>query len=150
MINAAPGGASVRARAACVYSGHAVPCLPVVLNLDRAAVAAALPWAPLIDALDEAFRGDYGLPPRAHHDLPVPGRADATLLLMPAWQPGQALGVKIASVFPDNAERGLASVSATYLLLDPESGVPLAVMDGAELTLRRTAAASALAARLGG
>ncbi len=114
-------------------------------HFDDRAVADALPYDALIDALDAAFRGDARMPPRTHHVVDVPGRPDATLLLMPAWQPGRALGAKIATVFPDNAERGIASVNATYLLLDAESGMPLAILDGAELTLRRTAAASALA-----
>ena len=114
---------------------------------DDPAIADALPYDALIDALDAAFRSDARMPPRTHHVVDVPGRPDATLLLMPAWQPGQALGVKIATVFADNAERGIASVNATYLLLDAESGMALAVLDGAELTLRRTAAASALASR---
>jgi ornithine cyclodeaminase len=67
------------------------------------------------------------------------------LLLMPAWAAG-SLGVKIVTVFPGNRARGLASVSALYLLLDGATGHPLALIDGEALTLRRTAAASALAA----
>ena len=65
---------------------------------------------------------------------------------MPAWQPGRALGVKVVTVFPANASRGLSAVQATYLLLDAETGSPRALLDGAALTRRRTAAASALAA----
>ncbi len=118
-----------------------------MLTLDRDAVAVALPYLELIDALAAAFAADFETPVRAHHCVPVPGQADATLLLMPAWQSGTALGVKIASVFPDNARRSLPSVNASYLLLDATSGAPIAIMDGAELTLRRTAAASALASR---
>jgi ornithine cyclodeaminase/alanine dehydrogenase-like protein (mu-crystallin family) len=67
------------------------------------------------------------------------------LLLMPAWA-GESLGVKIVTVFPGNRARGLASVSALYLLMDHATGHPLALIDGESLTLRRTAAASALAA----
>lgn len=116
-------------------------------SFDRRAVAEALPYGALIDALDDAFRSDAEMPPRTHHTITLPDRADATLLMMPAWQAGRSLGVKIATVFPDNARHGVPSVNATYLLLDPERGVPLATLDGAELTLRRTAAASALASR---
>jgi ornithine cyclodeaminase len=75
---------------------------------------------------------------------PVTGAGDR-LLLMPAWA-GESLGVKIVTVFPANRARGLASVSALYLLLDGATGHPLALIDGEALTLRRTAAASALAA----
>ena len=73
----------------------------------------------------------------------------ATLLLMPAWNAGGDgfIGVKVASVFPLNAGRGKPSVMGTYLLLAGDSGAPLAGFDGMALTLWRTAAASALAAR---
>lgn len=116
-------------------------------TFNRDEVAAALPYDALTDALQQTFAGRFETPVRAHHRLPAGDGPEATLLLMPAWRPGAALGVKIASVFPGNAERGLPSVNASYLLLDPATGVPLAVIDGAELTLRRTACASALAAR---
>jgi ornithine cyclodeaminase len=54
--------------------------------------------------------------------------------------------VKVATVFPGNAARGRSAVQASYLLLDAQTGTPRALMDGAALTRRRTAAASALAA----
>jgi ornithine cyclodeaminase/alanine dehydrogenase-like protein (mu-crystallin family) len=64
---------------------------------------------------------------------------------MPAWRAGVDLGVKLVTVFPHNRARGLASVSALYVLLDGATGHPKALIDGEALTLRRTAAASALA-----
>jgi len=64
---------------------------------------------------------------------------------MPAWQSGKSIGIKIATVFPDNAKLNSPAVFASYLLLSAESGVPVAVLDGTEITVRRTAAASALA-----
>jgi alanine dehydrogenase len=67
---------------------------------------------------------------------------------MPAWQPDGSIGVKIATVFPRNAERGLPSVNAVYLLLSGQTGQPRAWIDGRSLTLLRTAAVSALAADL--
>ena len=66
---------------------------------------------------------------------------------MPAWKAGQIIGIKIATVFPDNAEIDRPAVFASYLLLSAETGVPVAVLDGSEITVRRTAAASALASR---
>src|SRR3954463_7760755 len=99
------------------------------------------------------FRDGAGVPPRHHHaidppaiDPPGPDGSPGTLLLMPAWRTGEALGVKIVTVFPDNSRRALPSVHGTYLLLDAATGMPKAVLDGTALTLRRTAAASALAA----
>jgi alanine dehydrogenase len=65
---------------------------------------------------------------------------------MPAWQVGHHIGVKLITAFPDNADAGLATFMGAYLLLDGRTGKPLAVLDGPALTLRRTAAASALAA----
>lgn len=102
----------------------------------------------LVDALAAAFRGAIAAPDRHHHAIPRPA-GDATLLLMPAWTEGEGgfVGVKVVSVYPGNAARGLASVQGSYLLLDGAAGSPVAVLDGTRLTLWRTAAASALAAR---
>jgi ornithine cyclodeaminase len=55
------------------------------------------------------------------------------------------MGVKIVTVFPDNGSHGAPAVFGTYLLMSAETGVPVAILDGTELTVRRTAAASALA-----
>ena len=105
-------------------------------------VHAALPFEILVEALREAFREGCTAPLRHVHE--VTGAGDR-LLLMPAWQAGKSLGVKLVTVFPDNRKRGLATVAALYVLLDGASGHPLALIDGEALTLRRTAAASALA-----
>lgn len=116
-----------------------------MLTLDAKAVAQTLPYEQLIAALETAFRGEICVPQRSHHEFDVPGGDAATLLLMPAWQPGRRLGVKVATVFPDNARHGKPAIHASYLLLSAATGVPLALLEGTELTLRRTAAASALA-----
>jgi ornithine cyclodeaminase len=107
-------------------------------------VHAALPWAALADALEDAFTaGDSEVPLRHAHALGAGG----TLLLMPAWSP-MALGVKLVTVMPEAAQRDAGTVQASYLLLDRTTGQPRALLDGEALTLRRTAAASALAAQL--
>ncbi len=114
---------------------------------DADAVAAALPYRALVEALRAGFRADVTAPLRHHHTIPAAaGESDATLLLMPAWQAGSAIGVKIVSVFPDNAAKGVASINGAYLLIDGATGLPRAILDGAMLTARRTACASALAA----
>jgi ornithine cyclodeaminase len=102
----------------------------------------------LIEALRAMFRDGCEVPLRHHHAVPAgaDGGSGGTVLLMPAWQAGGSLGVKIVTVFPDNARRSLPAVHGTYVLLDAATGVPAAVLDGTALTLRRTAAASALAA----
>jgi alanine dehydrogenase len=117
--------------------------LPVI---DAAAVRASTPWPDLIAALRDLFREGCVLPPRHHHAFEIPGEREGTLLLMPAWRPGAALGVKVVNVVPGNDARGLPAVAGVYLLFSATTGAPLALIDGAELTARRTAAASALAA----
>lgn len=101
----------------------------------------------LVNAIGAMFRDGCEAPVRHHHTVAVPGGTDATLLLMPAWVPGRFVGTKIANVFPDNGARGLPAVQSLYLLFSGETGELLATVDGAELTTRRTVAASALAAR---
>lgn len=116
-----------------------------MLQLDREQTHCATPFKALVEAIRDTFRQGCEMPVRHHHTMQVPDKQDATLLLMPAWQSGAYFGVKLASVFPSNANVGLPAVSATYLLSDGTNGAPLALIDGGELTARRTAAASALA-----
>ena len=104
----------------------------------------ALSFDHLIPALKTAFAADTTAPERHHHHIHGPD-GDGVLLLMPAWNAGM-LGTKIATVFPGNGERGLPSVYSTYLLADAATGAPLALLDGNEITTRRTIAQSALAA----
>jgi ornithine cyclodeaminase/alanine dehydrogenase-like protein (mu-crystallin family) len=106
-------------------------------------VHAALDYPALIAELKRAFAQGASVPLRHAHQ--VNQQENARLLLMPAWREGEALGVKIVTAFPGNAQRGAATVAATYVLLDGATGHPLALIDGEALTLRRTAAASALA-----
>jgi ornithine cyclodeaminase/alanine dehydrogenase-like protein (mu-crystallin family) len=118
--------------------------------VDAATIDAVLSFDRLIPALGAAFRGGIAAPVRHHHHIPRPD-ADATLLLMPAWtETGTApafVGTKIVTVFPGNSARSLPSIAGLYVLMDGETGTPLAAMDGARLTLWRTAAASALASQ---
>jgi ornithine cyclodeaminase len=74
------------------------------------------------------------------------GGAGMTSLVMPAWLAGRCYGVKIVNIAPANAALGLPALHSSYLLYDATTGVPLAAIDGDEITARRTAAASALAA----
>jgi ornithine cyclodeaminase/alanine dehydrogenase-like protein (mu-crystallin family) len=67
-------------------------------------------------------------------------------LMLPAWQYDTCFGIKIANVFPGNAAKNLASVQGAYLLFDGATGETLCGLDGAMLTLRKTAANSAAAA----
>jgi ornithine cyclodeaminase/alanine dehydrogenase-like protein (mu-crystallin family) len=115
----------------------------VIPFLDAAAVARLSP-AEAVDALEAALRG--GLDPEA--DPPrqaVPGDA-GEILIMPATSPGAA-GVKLVTVAPANPERGLPRIQGVYVLFDPETLAPCALVDGIALTNLRTAAVSALAVR---
>jgi ornithine cyclodeaminase len=106
------------------------------------AVHAALLWPALAEALRAAFSAvgaEAAQVPQRHVHLLGP--ADS-LLLMPAWD-RRLIVTKIVTVLPAAAH----TVQASLLVLDRDSGQPLAVMDGEALTLRRTAATSALAAR---
>ena len=104
-------------------------------------VRQALPYAELIPALGTCFSQNIVTPIRHAH--PLSSLAESTLLLMPSWQNGGNTGVKLVTVAPHNTQH--PTVHAIYILLDTETGVPLALMDGEEITIRRTAAASALA-----
>jgi ornithine cyclodeaminase len=122
--------------------------------IDAAAVNRFAAFPDLVDSLSEGFRAAVVTPVRHHHPMRRAGEPEAMLLLMPAWDDaseavadGQMIGVKIVSVVPGNAARGRPSVIGAYLLFSGVTGEPLAVLDGAALTVRRTAAASALAAR---
>jgi alanine dehydrogenase len=113
--------------------------------IPAADVAAILDPDTAREALRRAFREGVQAPVRHAHALAAEAGIPAgSLLLMPAWS-GDALGVKLVTVMPGNGARGLPAVHAQYMLFDRATGAPLAVIDGEELTVRRTAAASALA-----
>jgi ornithine cyclodeaminase len=120
--------------------------------IDAEALRRALPWGGLEAALERMFREGCEAPLRHRHPLPQPDAPEGMLLLMPAWElpsrPGRRhSGVKIVHVLPGNGARGLPAVQASYLLSDAATGEALALLDGGELTDRRTAAASTLAGR---
>ncbi|GAA4832684.1 ornithine cyclodeaminase family protein [Algivirga pacifica] len=107
-----------------------------------------LPFNLLIPALREAFKTQrIEVPLRHHHFFQgVSGKEVSTLLLMPAWQTNQDVGVKVVTVSPHNSKFQLPSIQGVYFLLDAVTGQPKALIDAPSLTAKRTAAASALAA----
>lgn len=106
-----------------------------------------LPFKALIPELRAMFIAGCEVPARHIHTIATAGEP-ATMLLMPAWQKGGRLGLKVVNVFPSNAGTGVPALHSSYLLYDASTGVPLAQIDGNEITSRRTAAASALAASM--
>lgn len=111
-------------------------------QFDARATRRALPFGALIAALDDLFVAGCEVPARHVHSIGGQG----TVLIMPAWA-GRYMGIKTVNIFPANAARGQPALFSTYILYDAASGEPLAQIDGNEITARRTAAASALAAR---
>jgi alanine dehydrogenase len=120
---------------------------PPMRYFDAATIRELLPWPQMEAALEAFLREDVAAPLRTRHAIDVPGEPQALLLLMPAWRTGRRIGVKLVTVFPGNRSRGERAVNAVCVLFDARSGLPVAMLDGEELTARRTAGASALAAR---
>src|SRR5438067_7913682 len=104
-----------------------------MLHVDAATIRQRLPWPRMLAALHAALRDDVTAPLRTPHAIPVPDGAAGTLLMMPAWQAGRRLGVKLVTVFP-GAQPGARSVAAVYVLFDAIDGSLLASFDGEELT----------------
>ena len=102
-----------------------------------------LSMAGAIDALERAFRDEEPAvgPLRTSVETP-PG----SLLLMPASSQ-RGVGVKLVSLTPGNPDRGLPFIHAVYVLFDPQTQAPVALLDGSALTALRTAAVSGLATR---
>ena len=102
----------------------------------------------LIHALKKGFaESAVETPMRHHHDYANPKESnDSTLLLMPSWEAGNDIGVKVVTVNPNNGKYDLPSIQGTYLYMDGHKGMIRAILDAKALTAKRTAAASALAA----
>lgn len=116
--------------------------------LSDSHVKHALPWKMLINELRHGFVKGVEQPLRASYTVPVPGEPDASLLIMPAWEEGGKLAVKILFISHGNSIRGMPAVNASVMVFDAVTGLAEATMEGGELTARRTAATSALAADL--
>jgi len=120
-----------------------------VLYLSREDVEATrLPMSEIIQALEamlrEKWNGEVEMPPKPG----IHPRPDAFIHAMPAYIPSlRAAGLKWVSGYPGNQARGLPYISGLLILNDPDTGVPLAVMDCTWITAQRTGAATAIAAR---
>jgi ornithine cyclodeaminase/alanine dehydrogenase-like protein (mu-crystallin family) len=119
-----------------------------MLVLSAAQVAALLDLDRLVDALaaamDDFSHGRTSMPPRV---AAMVDDRDAMLAVMPAFLPSaNALTTKLVSLFPQNT--AVPTHQAVICCFDPETGTPLALLDGEYITAARTAAGSALATRL--
>jgi thiomorpholine-carboxylate dehydrogenase len=119
---------------------------PLFLNEEQ--VRQHLRMADLIPAMEKALiefsTGKVTQPVRSVININPPG---GFLGLMPALTP-DGLGLKAVTFYPSNAERGIPTHMATIFLVDPQTGMPLAIMDGRLITEMRTAAVSAAATKL--
>ena len=104
-------------------------------------------FSELVQELRQSFSNSNVIVPlRHHHDFPNPKvDSDSTLLLMPAWNPSKIAGVKIVTVSPENSQFDLPSIQGTYIYFDALKGSVKAIIEAKSLTVKRTAAASALA-----
>ncbi len=115
------------------------------LVLGKKEVLPLLDMKEIVAVVEEAFgawaRGRVAMPPKSYLTL-----EKGDFRAMPAAIPGGA-GLKWVNVHPGNPARGLPTVMAVIIYNDPETGYPLAVMDGTDITAYRTGAASAVASR---
>jgi len=110
-------------------------------------VADALPYSDLVESLRQIYQADGMTAKRNLIDLKELTNADGTCMaFMPAWGPGHDLTTKIFTLFPTNREKGLPTIHAIIFVFDPTNGLLKAIVDGTEVTRRRTACMSALAA----
>jgi ornithine cyclodeaminase/alanine dehydrogenase-like protein (mu-crystallin family) len=116
--------------------------------LDEEQVRKHLPMADLIPAMEKALidfsAGKVTQPVRQVIAVNPPGGFYG---MMPALTP-EGLGQKIVTFYPPNAEKGIPTHMALIVLNDPDTGAPLAVVDGRLITEMRTAAVSAAATKL--
>ena len=113
--------------------------------IDGAELERRTPYPALIAALRARLADPIASPQRLILD--PTGQGDA-LLLMPAWREGGLMVVKLVTVYPRNAASGRPALDASVAVFDQRDGTLRALLDGVVLTVRRTAAASALGAAL--
>jgi ornithine cyclodeaminase/thiomorpholine-carboxylate dehydrogenase len=118
-----------------------------LLSLSEAEIKDCIDLRKLLDALAEGFKALSGgrvvIPARPQLDIPNAGYS----LAMPAWTAGMHLTVKLVNVFEGNIARGMPSHLATIHLFDPETGMPVCIMDGTYITAVRTSGSAVLSVR---
>ncbi|SEC35299.1 ornithine cyclodeaminase [Rhizobiales bacterium GAS191] len=121
---------------------------PHMILLQDDAFGKWLDWPSLVDALRRGHEAGVDAVERLLlSEVERGAEPQNHLLIWPAWRYGAYCGAKLVTVFPGNSGRAGAATNATvYVLFDGRDGRPLAVIEGAEFTLRKTAADSALAA----
>ncbi|MBM2832420.1 MAG: arcB, partial [Dehalococcoidia bacterium] len=127
-----------------LHSERDYEAMPTLL-LNKNTVKELLDMSEVIEAVEQAFRdwaeGRGRMPPKSYVLL-----EKGDFRAMPAALPG-IVGIKWVNVHPQNPSRGLPTVMATLVINDPDTGYPLAIMDGTDITAYRTGATAAVASR---
>lgn len=116
-----------------------------MIHYDCNTIESLFSYKEFIPILGEYFTKDIISPQRPHYPIHNNAGDPNMLLLMPAWQIDNFIGIKIITVFKDNADKRLNTINGTYLLLDGSTGIPVCTFDASIITSKRTAATSALA-----
>jgi alanine dehydrogenase len=116
--------------------------------IDADQVRAAAPMPQLLDAIEAAYRDVAAGRDRSPIRSRIPMRGGDLLLMPGLREAGAGASVKLVTVMPANAARGLPTIHAVVAWFDADSGEPLAILDGSALTAMRTGAASGVSTRL--
>ena len=121
--------------------------IPKVFIIGRSEVEELLNMEETLKAVEHAFKleaeGKTTMPPKLYLNLP---EYQGDFRAMPAYVDGSA-GLKWVCVYPNNRKQNLPTVMATIILCDPNTGCPLAIMDGTYITAMRTGAAGGIAVK---
>ncbi|WP_374385177.1 ornithine cyclodeaminase family protein [Dongia sp.] len=119
-----------------------------MLHLDADQIHGLTSYPGLVDTLCRMNRQGVDRIDRMLLSQPTAADAQNDWLLLPAWSFGSYFGIKLVSVFPENPRRDLPAVQGLYALFEGKTGAAIATLDGAALTLVKTAANSAMASHL--
>jgi alanine dehydrogenase len=119
------------------------------LVLSEEAVKKLLTFEEVTDAVESAFRmkglGHAQMPPKQYLFMK---KYNGDVRTMPAYlEETDAVAIKVVNSHPENRKHGLPTVMATIILVDPRTGIPIAIMGGTWITALRTGAAGAIAAK---
>ncbi|MDY0873455.1 ornithine cyclodeaminase family protein [Dongia rigui] len=119
-----------------------------MLHLDAERIHGLSDYPGLVSALKDMNKRGVDLIDRMLLSQPTRPQGQNDWLLLPAWSFDRYFGIKLVSVFPDNPQQGHPAVQGIYALFEGRKGAAIATLDGAALTLVKTAANSAMASDL--
>ncbi len=119
-----------------------------MINITADQIESIWDYESFIPELKRTFQADITVPERQHYDYQNgQGEHNSTLLIMPAWSNKEYVGIKMVTVSPHNGELNLPSIQGNYTLIEAKNGMIKAQIDAKKLTVKRTAATSALASK---